>query len=273
LTATPATGFSFVRWTKNGTQVSTNPTYTFTVTESAAYVAQFQVQLFQVTTNCNPTEGGTASGSGLYAYGQSCTVNATPNRGYDFINWTENGNVISTEASYTFNVMSGRILTANFELQTFEVKLSVNPEEAAIVSGEGTYSYGDEVTVTVERFEDWDFQNWTENGEVVSEEQEYTFTATANRNLMANLMYTQGVGEQSGNSVVIYPNPVKDVLTVEAKEAIGTVEIYNLMGALVYSQKDCANKVEIHTSDLNPGIYFIRLTNDKVSETRRFVKE
>ena len=53
----------------------------------------------------------------------------------------------------------------------------------------------------------------------------------------------------------------------------GTVEIYNLMGAMVYSQKNCANKVEINTADLQSGIYFIRLMNDKVSETRRFVKE
>ena len=51
------------------------------------------------------------------------------------------------------------------------------------------------------------------------------------------------------------------------------MEIYNLMGTLVYSQKDCDNKVEINISDLQSGIYFIRLTNDKVSETRRFVKE
>ena len=58
-----------------------------------------------------------------------------------------------------------------------------------------------------------------------------------------------------------------------AEGTLGTVEIYNLMGALVYSQKDCSNKVEINTADLPTGIYFIRLTTDQVSETRRFVKE
>ena len=273
LTATSATGFNFVRWTKNGTQVSTIPTYTFTVTESATYVAQFQAQTYYIATNANPSNGGTTTGNGTYSYGASCTVTATPATGYDFVNWTENGNAVSSEASYTFTVTNGRNLTANFSLQSFEIEAVVNPAAGGTITGSGTYHYGDRVTLFVETNEDYAFQNWTENGEVVSEDQEYTFTATANRNLMANLMYTQGVGEQSGNSVVIYPNPVKDVLTVEAKEAIGTVEIYNLMGALVYSQKDCANKVEIHTSDLNPGIYFIRLTNDKVSETRRFVKE
>ena len=42
LTATPNIGYSFVRWTKNGSQVSTNPTYSFTVTENASYVAVFE---------------------------------------------------------------------------------------------------------------------------------------------------------------------------------------------------------------------------------------
>jgi predicted DNA-binding protein (UPF0251 family) len=72
---------------------------------------------------------------------------------------------------------------------------------------------------------------------------------------------------------LIYPNPVSDKLTIEAQEAIGNLEIYNLMGTLVYSQTNCAEKVEISTSGLQSGIYFIRLTTDKVSETRRFVKE
>ena len=76
-----------------------------------------------------------------------------------------------------------------------------------------------------------------------------------------------------GNNITLYPNPVNDKLTIEAEATLGTVEIYNLMGALVYSQKGCTNKVEINTSDLQSGIYFIRMTNDNASETRRFVKE
>lgn len=42
LTATPASGYSFVRWEKNGVQVSTSSSYTFTVSESATYTAIFE---------------------------------------------------------------------------------------------------------------------------------------------------------------------------------------------------------------------------------------
>ena len=273
LTATPATGYTFVRWTKNGMQVSTNATYTFTVTESAAYVAQFSVQSFTVNVSANPTDGGTLTGGGTFNYGQNCTVTATANTGYNFVNWTEGGNVVSTNTHYTFPVTSNRTLVANFTLQTFQITATVDPAEGGTATGSGTYNYGDEVTITVETNEDWAFQNWTENSAVVAEEKTFTIIATANHNFVAHLMYTEGVDEQSGNKTLIYPNPVNDKLTIEAEQALGTVEIYNLMGALIYSQKDCANKVEINTSDLPTGIYFIRMTNDKTSEARRFVKE
>ena len=273
VSATPATGFDFVRWTRNGTQVSTNPNYTFTVTGSATYVAEFQAQLYYIAINCNPSNGGTASGNGYYTYGQSCTVTATPATGYEFVNWTEDGNEVSTNASYTFTVTNGHNLTANFSLQTIEITTSVDPAEGGTASGAGTYNYGDEVTITVETNEDWAFVNWTENGTVVAEEKTFTFTATANRDFVAHLIYTVGVGEQTGKDITLYPNPVNDKLTIEAQQALGTVEIYNLMGALVYSQKGCANKVDINTADLQSGIYFIRMTNDRMSETRRFVKE
>ena len=42
LIATPNTGFNFVKWTKNGVQVSTDATYTFTVSETAEYVAHME---------------------------------------------------------------------------------------------------------------------------------------------------------------------------------------------------------------------------------------
>ena len=273
LTATPATGYTFINWTKNGQQVSTNASYTFTVTESAAYVAHFQLQSFTINVSANPSGAGTVTGGGTYNYGASCTVTATPHQRYIFDSWTENGVVVSTEQSYTFTVTANRNLVAHFGMPMIEIVASVDPAEAATVNGAGTYAYGATVTLTLDRNEDWAFQNWTEAGVVVSEEMTYTFVATENRNLVAHFEYTEGVGEQSGSQTLIYPNPVSNKLTVENQEALGTVEIYNLMGAKVYSQKGCGNKVEINTADMPSGIYFIRMTSNKVSETRRFVKE
>ena len=272
VSATPATGYTFLRWTENGTQVSTNPSYTFNVTGNRTLVAQFQLQGYAITVSANPAEGGTVSGGGTYSYGQSCTVSVTANEGYTFINWTENGNEVSTNLSYTFNVTSNRTLVANFEMQSFEVKASLDPADAGYVTGEGTYYYGEEVTLTVVHNEDFVFLNWTEDGEVVSEDPIYVFNITRTRNLVAHFMHIEGIGEQNG-TMAIYPNPVSDKLTIEAQEAIESVEVYNLVGALVVSKKDQTNKVELSVSDLPAGMYFVRLTTQSGSETRTFVKK
>ena len=273
LTATPATGYNFVKWTKNGAQVSTNANYTFTVTESAAFVAHFEQQSYTITATANPTEGGSITGAGTYTYGQSCSLTATPAQGYDFVNWTENGNSVSTNANFGFPVTSNRTLVANFELKTIDITVVVNPAEGGTAIGAGTYNYGEEVTVTVSRNEDWAFINWMANGNVVSEEETLTFVATESRTLVANLDYTEGIGEQGGMALLMYPNPVGDLLTVETQETIEKVEVYNIVGALVLSQTCNTNKVEIGTAELPAGTYIIRLTTDNGLRANRFVKE
>ena len=73
---------------------------------------------YTINISANPSNGGTVTGGGTYQQGQQCTVTATANSGYAFTNWTENGSVVSTNASYTFTVTGNRTLVANFTLQT-----------------------------------------------------------------------------------------------------------------------------------------------------------
>ena len=42
-------------------------------------------------------------------------MSATANEGYTFINWTEDGEVVSTETTYSFVVTSDKNIVANFE--------------------------------------------------------------------------------------------------------------------------------------------------------------
>ena len=271
LTATPTVPYIFVNWTKNGVQVSTNATYTFTVTESATYVAHFVVESFTITALANPTEGGVVTGSGTYETLDECTVTATANEGYDFVNWTENGNVVSNEAAYTFTVTADRTLVANFELMTFEITASADPVEAASISGIGTYNYGDEVTLTFDRNEDWAFQNWTENGEVVSEETTFTFIATENRNLIANFLFTEGIGENS-IAAKVYPNPTKGEFTLEG-ESLSHVRIVNAYGQTVYNAKVEGEQIRIDLSQMGKGIYMMHIEANGGHAVRKIVVE
>ena len=186
LTATPASGCSFINWTKNGNVVSTNATYTFTVNGSGNYVANFNVPTYTITTSSNPSNGGTTSGGGTFEYGQSCTLHATANTGYTFVNWTKNGTQISTNANYTFTVTESGAYVANFEAQTFTVAVEASPAEGGTVSGGGTYNYGQSCTITATTNEGYNFLKWTRNGTQVSTNPSYTFTVTQNATYVAH---------------------------------------------------------------------------------------
>jgi hypothetical protein len=72
---------------------------------------------YAITATANPEAGGTISGTGIYVENGTCTLTATPNPGYGFVSWTENGTVVSTDAAYSFAVTSNRYLVANFGLR------------------------------------------------------------------------------------------------------------------------------------------------------------
>ena len=119
VSATATSGYTFTNWTENGSVVSTNANYTFTVNSNRTLVANFSVQAsntYTISVSSNPTNGGSVTGGGTYQQGQSCTVSATANSGYTFMQWTENGNQVSTNASYTFMVTGNRTLVAQFQL-------------------------------------------------------------------------------------------------------------------------------------------------------------
>jgi hypothetical protein len=67
-----------------------------------------------ITVSASPAQAGTVSGGGEIAFGELCTVSVTPNEGYIFNGWTENGVVISRDLEYSFTATADRELVAVF---------------------------------------------------------------------------------------------------------------------------------------------------------------
>ena len=274
LTATPAEGFYFVQWTKGNDVVSTEAVISFEVIESATYRAHFERYIYSITAEANPEEGGTITGTGdSFQYNTTCQLVAHVNTGYHFVNWTLNGTEVSTSTTYSFVVTESSHYVANFEIDTFEISVSADPEEGGVVWGGGTYAYGAEVTLTAEANTDFVFVYWTEDDEVVSEEPRIVFNADSDRQLVAHFTSTVGIDEHDATTFTIYPNPVQYQLTIEASDAVNVVEIYTVTGALVSKQSNCSNKIVVNVESFVPGTYMIRLTTDKTIEIRKFIKE
>ena len=63
--------------------------------------------------------------------------------------------------------------------------------------------------------------------------------------------------------VNIYPNPGNGTFNLEVSEQASRVEVFSITGQLVYSQVISDQRFSIDLSDLNKGVYLIKLTDDK----------
>ncbi|MBO6027322.1 MAG: choice-of-anchor J domain-containing protein [Bacteroidales bacterium] len=163
ITATPNSGYEFKKWTKDGSDVSTSASYSFNVTEATAgtYTAVFgepAVVYYTVTAVADPVEGGTVTGGNTVASGQTVTLTATPNEGYDFIGWND-GN---PDNPRTVVVTQNLDLTAKFQLKSFNLTVTATPSNGGTVTGGGTYPYGQMVEISATPNEGWVFLNWND---------------------------------------------------------------------------------------------------------------
>ena len=135
LTATPNRGYAFANWKKNNTVVSTNATYTFTVTASGSYTANF-TPLTIHTVTCNTAQNGSISASPTTAYaGETVTLTATPSANYVLESWSvkdANNNTIAVTNNQFTMPDSNVTVSATFVFQQ-EVEVTIG-------SGTGTSS-------------------------------------------------------------------------------------------------------------------------------------
>ena len=156
LTAVPVAGYEFVNWTLNGTEVSTDAVYTTTaVTESRSYVANFKfkpVDPREVKVASNDATKGTAmiispatEGTSVVT-GEMVTVKAVVN-GNDniFVNWTINGEEVSTEETFTYSGAAAVTLQANFSTQYLITINETSGGSLTVKKGATTLNSGDRV--------------------------------------------------------------------------------------------------------------------------------
>ncbi len=101
--------------------------------------ADLWILKFKVELSVNPEESGKVEGAGTYDEGEEVTIEAHPADGFDFINWAEDGEEVSTNTQYTFDIEEDRELVANFELK--EIAL-----EAERLAGDDRYDTAIEVS-------------------------------------------------------------------------------------------------------------------------------
>lgn len=265
--------YSFVNWTENGAQVSTNSTYSFTVTGNRTLVANFSYSPtgYVINATAEPSYGGLVSGAGTYNQGQTCTLIATPNPNYDFANWTEGGNVVLTSPTYSFTVNGNRTLVAHFESQVYTISVSANPTDGGTVYGGGDYSAGITCHLIAVPNNNYSFLNWTENGVAVSSDSDYSFVVMGNRDLVANFINYDGLNEVK-DAVSIYPNPTNNKVFIKGNY-LKRIEVFDAMGVLIVSEGLSDRYSEIDLQHLSSGMYCLKVFTEEGYVSKLIIKD
>ena len=215
ITATPAEHNELKFWLngQEGDMVSTDLSFTITVTSDTTIHAVFVSTLCQIDTY---TEfGGTTSGDGAVYKGDEITITAIPAEGFEFKQWEDEiGNIVSYDAVYTFEASYSMIYTAVFEKvnQQAQYTVTLTFEGEGTVEGAGTYNYGDEVTITATPAEHNELKFWLngQEGDMVSTDLSFTITVTSDTTIHAVFVstlcqidtYTEFGGTTSGDGAV-----------------------------------------------------------------------
>jgi hypothetical protein len=146
---------------------------------------------------------------------------------------------------------------------------------------ENTFAYMKEKQLTGTY---WCAGNWYENNHITVQPAKDYYTEKSTMKIMEKYTWNFNDREtgienpiQNINSEVsVFPNPVVNTLTVEAKEAINSISIFNLFGQIVFEQKQSGEekKCNIDFESYADGNYLIQviLQNGK-SSVQRLIKK
>ncbi len=81
-----------------------------------------------------------------------------------------------------------------------------------------------------------------------------------------------GVSEikENGNSILVYPNPAHNLIMIESSENyvdIQQIELINMLGEKLRSEKVNKHSHQLNISDLSEGIYFMNITQEVNGQT------
>ena len=208
-----ADSYHFVGWSKNGQAVAgTSDTLGFRATESAYYVARYDINTYALTADVNDPAMGSITGTanGLYEHGTPVSVRAYPAAHHHFLHWS--GDFTDNAAVKAFNLDSNVTVTAHFAIDSFLVAYASSDTTIGSVIAtvdSGSYPYGTQWTLTAQPKPGFRFAGWSDGNDQLVR----NLTVTADVNLMADF-------DTIDYNVVIASNdPLKGTVT-------GTQSIY-----------------------------------------------
>ena len=254
----------------NGGYISSNDQIMITM-----YPAGGTIVNHTIIAAANPLEGGTVAGAGTFEEGSVITLKATVNDGYNFVNWTKNGEVASIDANYTFTVTSDAIYVANFEeiiVPTYDITVA-EVSNGTITVDKTTAAAGETVTLTAIPNSGCNFSHWivyktgdintpvsVNNNSFIMPETDVTVAALFNNNTGSGSINTTEITIGSGNTFNSYL-PTYSYYKYSFTEQIYTAAEIGQEGTItaiafkVANSKSTTRNVDVYLKTTNKSVF------------------
>ncbi len=149
-------------------------------------------------------------------------------------------------AIYVNDILSNTALYCD---GNYDINIAANTPDEVIYSG---LTPGDTYL-----FRTWDFGN-NNFGEVSFCIEEYDSTAA--------------VSNEEISGLNIYPNPVDNILIIDAQDEISNVSIFNMLGQKVKAYDTAFTHLELDVNSLESGVYLVKFISNGKEISKKFVK-
>lgn len=187
-----------------------------------------------------------------------------------------------------FHTVYFRVKNENNEWSMFERALfyiSSNysqPEESSIVSAEYYFNeftdFGTGTSIPLTTNSDGNFETDINTGNLTEGEHLLFIRAKNEANIWS--LYdvvafiidnTLGIDKILSKDFTIYPNAVKEVITIKTQHTILSYKIYDVQGKIIQSDKFVNDK--INATNISAGVYFLTLKTEKGTVVKKIMKK
>ncbi|MCB9365311.1 MAG: T9SS type A sorting domain-containing protein [Flavobacteriales bacterium] len=117
----------------------------------------------------------------------------------------------------------------------------------------------------------WILVNWDGNGTFIVKSFAYNDVPDASINA-GDTGGTVGISDQINSTYHIYPNPFNNVLNLTGLKIGSTAQLIDVTGKTIELIKAFNKNVVITTNHLENGVYFIKISDENSTTTRKLVK-
>ena len=238
-TMTPDKGYEVEDVLVDSVSVGAVSSYTFeNVTANHTIHVTFKLKTYTITLTASPVAGGNVAGGGDFKHGDQVTAVATPNEGYEFVNWSESGITASDQSSYSFTATSDRNIVANFRLKTYTIAASAGNGGTIAPAGDVSVTHGNDKEFAITPDEGYEVEDVLVDSVSVGAVATYKFeNVTSDHTIHVTFkLKTYNINASAGNGGSINPAGITAVTHGNDKEfTITPDEGYEIEDVLVDS--------------------------------------